>query len=273
MAFVCPVCARPLCLEGRVYRCVGGHAFDLAAAGYVNLFLTQTSSAKRHGDDKRMIRARKEFLDTGAYACLSGPLVEKSLALLPEKGTFLDAGCGEGHYTAILADKLAESQKEATLLGVDLSKEAVICAAKRKRKIAFAVASVYHLPLADESVDLVWNIFSPLAEEEYLRVLKKGGHLLRAYPLEEHLMGLKEQVYEQVYENKPEEKALAGLRLMETTEIRSALQLEGNEQIMALFSMTPYYYKTSASDQQKLAGLQRLNTPIAFGLSLYRKEG
>ena len=42
-------------------------------------------------------------------------------------------------------------------------------------------------------------------------------------------------------------------------------------EIAALFAMTPYYYKTSVQDQEKIAGAETLTTPIAFGISVYRK--
>ena len=35
--------------------------------------------------------------------------------------------------------------------------------------------------------------------------------------------------------------------------------------------MTPYYYKTSREDQDKLLSLSQLETPIAFGIFLYEK--
>ena len=269
---ICPVCLLPLAAEEKRFVCEKGHSFDRAAAGYVNLFLNQGSSAKRHGDDKAMIRARTAFLSTGAYAPLSDKLVAASLPLLEEGSLFADAGCGEGHYTALLADALAKEGKNARLVGVDLSKEAVSAAAKRKKEITFAVASVFHLPFAAESVRLLWNIFAPLAEEEYLRVLEKGGYLLRVFPLAEHLMGLKAAVYEKTYENAPKEPACEGMRLLWREELRFDLSLKKSEEIMALFSMTPYYYKTSAADQEKLARLTSLTTPVAFGIELYQKD-
>ena len=35
--------------------------------------------------------------------------------------------------------------------------------------------------------------------------------------------------------------------------------------------MTPYYYKTGAKDQQKLAGLASLSVTTEFALILYQK--
>ena len=270
--FICPVCRSPLQQEEKRYRCPKGHMFDRASSGYVNLAMNQSSSAKRHGDDKRMIRARTEFLSTGAYRCLSDKLVDLSSALLADGESFLDAGCGEGHYTALLAQRLSEEKKQCTLMGIDVSKEALTAAEKRRAGLLLAVASVFHLPVEDGSVSLVWNVFAPAAGEEYARVLRPGGHLIRVFPLEEHLMGLKERIYETVYPNQPKEPEFEGLTLLETHFLRETLTLHSASEIAALFAMTPYYYKTSAADQEKIVGAETLTTPIAFGISVYRKQ-
>ncbi len=269
--FVCPVCRAPLQAEEKRFVCPKGHMFDRAASGYVNLAMDQSSSAKRHGDDKRMIRARTEFLSGGAYRCLSDALLDVSEPLLADGETFLDAGCGEGHYISLLAGRLREKGKRCALLGVDVSKEALTAAAKRKEEITLAVASVFHMPVADESVSLLWNVFAPIAPEEYARVLRRGGHLVRVFPLEEHLMGLKEQIYDTVYPNRPQEPEIEGLEKLTTHYLREQLTLTKPEEIAALFAMTPYYYKTSAADQEKVARLSSLTTPLAFGISVYRK--
>ena len=270
--FICPVCHAPLRQEEKRFVCPKGHMFDRAASGYVNLAMDQSSSAKRHGDDKRMIRARTEFLSGGAYRCLSDALVEVSAPLLRDGEAFLDAGCGEGHYTALLAERLRAEGKRCTLMGVDVSKEALTAAAKRKEDLLLAVASVFHMPVADESVSLLWNVFAPMAPEEYGRVLRGGGHLVRVFPLEEHLMGLKEQIYDTVYANRPQEPEIDGLEKLTTHYLREELTLNSQEEIAALFAMTPYYYKTSAADQEKVARLASLTTPLAFGISVYRKK-
>lgn len=270
--FVCPVCRAPLRPEEKRFLCPAGHMFDRAASGYVNLAMNQASSAKRHGDDKRMIRARTEFLSGGSYHSLSDSLVELSAPLLADGEAFLDAGCGEGHYTALLAQRLREDGKNCTLMGIDVSKEALTAAAKRREGLLLAVASVFHLPVADNSISLLWNVFAPIAGEEYARVLRPGGHLLRVFPLEEHLMGLKEQIYETVYPNRPQEPEIEGLEKLTTHYLRQTLTLSSSEEIAALFAMTPYYYKTSAADQEKLAQVPSLTTPIAFGISVYQKR-
>mgnify|MGYP003307226941 CR=1 FL=1 len=97
--FVCPVCGKYLSEEEKLYRCENGHCFDKSKFGYVNLLQSQKSSAKRHGDDRLMVRARREFLDSGYYGFLRESLCGVCGKYLPDGGDFLDAGCGEGYYT------------------------------------------------------------------------------------------------------------------------------------------------------------------------------
>ena len=43
--------------------------------------------------------------------------------------------------------------------------------------------------------------------------------------------------------------------------------------IQALFSMTPYYWRTSESDRSKLMNVDSLVTELDFDIYIYRKEG
>ena len=74
--FICPVCKENLTELEKLYRCENGHCFDKSKFGYVNLLQSQKSSAKRHGDDRMMVRARRDFLDKGYFKALADKLCE-----------------------------------------------------------------------------------------------------------------------------------------------------------------------------------------------------
>jgi 23S rRNA (guanine745-N1)-methyltransferase len=59
--------------------------------------------------------------------------------------------------------------------------------------------------------------------------------------------------------------------LCERITVRDEIVVEGKEQIANLFSMTPYYWRTSQEDKRKLEALDRLCTEIEFDFSVYRK--
>ena len=63
--FTCPICGQPLCAEEDRYVCSGGHSFDRAREGYVNLLPANRQHSKAPGDDKEMAAARSRFLEGG----------------------------------------------------------------------------------------------------------------------------------------------------------------------------------------------------------------
>lgn len=268
--FICPVCKEHLIKRDKSLVCENNHSYDLSKYGYVNLMRSQKSSKKRHGDDKLMLHARHDFLEKGRYK----PLLNAITAIVREKAnnsnskiTILDVGCGEGYYTANIHSSLPDTD----IYGIDISKNALIFAAKRDRDLSLAVASCAEIPIADKSCDVILNIFSPTNRVEFARILKDNGILIKAIPLEMHLFGLKKSIYSEPYKNKVDDKNLDGFTADKFEEIKYTLTLDKNEDIVSLFKMTPYYYKTSREDQAKLNRLTHLETEIEFGITTYRK--
>lgn len=268
-ALICPVCGGPLGEEPARFACPAGHSFDRARSGYVNLL--RSSGQGRHGDDRLMVRARREFLDRGYYDPLSELICGVVTEAAPDRCTVVDAGCGEGKYTLDVSRALEAAGKTAGIIGVDISKDALSYAAKRLPGAVFAVASSAHLPLRGESADVVLNIFSPLAAEEFARVLRPGGTLLRVFPLERHLWELKALIYERPYENPPTPPEVPGFTMTGARELRYVIHLQSAEDVMRLFRMTPYYYKTGRADQQKAAAAESLDVTLEFGVTVYRR--
>lgn len=263
---ICPVCGGNLEILEKNCICPNRHSFDIARSGYVNLLLSKHMGKTIHGDNKLMVQARRNFLDKGFYAPLKDKLCEKAEEYF-RGGVILDAGCGEGYYT----ESVAEQIREAEIIGVDISKTAADYSAKRCKKVRFAAASVFHLPIADKSCDMLITLFAPYSGEEFLRVLKKDGIMIMAIPSENHLWELKKAVYDTPYKNQVKPYELEGFRLLENVRISSWILLETKEEIQSLFSMTPYYYRTGKAQQDRLAALERLETQIDFELLIYRK--
>ena len=182
----------------------------------------------------------------------------------------LDAGCGEGYYTSAMAESLEQENLQASILGVDISKIALNIASKRTKSVQFGVASVFDIPVEDESCDIVTELFAPYCGEEFYRVLKKDGVLLLVIPSQEHLYELKQAVYDKPYKNDVKDYQLKGFELERKTEVFSKIDIDNQEDIKNLFMMTPYYYKTSKEDTARLMKLEKLQTKIQFEILCYR---
>lgn len=266
--FLCPVCGEPLSDDAKTRTCPNGHCFDRSAqGGYVNLLKTNRRGSVTPGDNADMCRARTAFLEKGYYGVLRDTLVD----LVPQFGAkiLLDAGCGEGYYTAAMARALRESDPEAKILGVDISKAALRHAAKHCPEGEFAVASLFELPVPDHSVDMVTHLFAPMCEKEFRRVLTDGGVLITVRPGAEHLWGLKEVLYEEPYQNDEEETELEGFQFMSRIFAESEIHVRSNADIRALYQMTPYAWRTKQEAAEKLQDMELLTTKIAFLIDMY----
>ena len=263
-ALRCPVCGGPLLLTGRSLRCPKAHSFDLAKEGYAYLLPMQKKHTADPGDGKAMVRARRAFLSAGHYAPLMATLAEVC-ATLPHDH-IVDAGCGEGSYAQYLYETLGAPQ----IVGCDLSKETVRLASKLLPGAAFCVGGSFCAPVRDGWADLLLNIFSPMAEAEFARMLRPGGHLVYAVPTARHLFGLKEVLYERPYENEVRQTEYDGFTFVRAVESEAVLTLEG-QAVQDLFAMTPYYWNTPANGAARLAACGSLTTEIGFRFLVYQK--
>ena len=264
----CPVCKSDMYMsdDKRSAFCKGikKHCFDFSSDGYLSF--PQSSG----GDSKAAVAARKSFLEKDYYLPAAIGICDTVKKYIVGDATIIDAGCGEGYYTSKLSD-LAD-----VTLGFDLSKFACAAAAKSakragKQGLLYSTASVFELPVKDSSADAVVNIFAPCAEEEYSRILRDGGYLFVVGAGKDHLMGLKRAMYENIYENGERADLPKNMTFVEKQTVRFEIEVCGKDDIAALFSMTPYYWRTSEADKEKLASLDTLKTEIEFEISVYKK--
>ena len=271
--FRCPLCASPLTRTEKTYTCPKGHSFDRSREGYVHLLPANQKHAKDPGDDKEMAAARNRFLSGGWYAPLREALCDLALRDTADLSApaLLDSGCGEGYYTQGLFQTLAQAGRAPELAGVDISKFALRRAAKRVKEGEFAVASVYHLPVADSRADLLTNVFSPLCPEEFARVMRPGGYFYYVVPSAKHLWEMKEVLYARPYENAVRREDYPGFRWLEALPLRFSIRLDSPQDIMALFGMTPYAWKTPKDGVERLSALETLDVQIGFDIHVYRR--
>jgi len=265
MSFLsCPICQTELTEQESCFQCANRHSFDIAKEGYVNLLVGEKG---QHGDNKLMLQARRLFLENGFYSDLKDTVCHALCEYSSPDAVLVDEGCGEGYYT----EGMAKVLPAARVFGFDISREAVRLAAKRKCG-SFFVGSTYKVPLQDACADTVTLLFSPFCREEILRILKKNGIFIMAVPSADHLFELKEVLYEKPYRNQVQDSKIDGFTLLAYRHTHNTITLNSKEEIAALFSMTPYYYKTPRQGHEKLEKLERLTTTTSFEVFVYRKN-
>ena len=187
LAFACPICQEDLTLVETSLKCDHRHSFDLAKFGYVNL-APQAKQAKDY--DKTSFQNRQVILEAGFYQHILDELLDL-LQALPEEQTILDVACGEGYY----ARKIQEEFPNKEIYAFDLSKDSIQLAAKSDQSLAvkWFVGDLAHLPVQDQSMDVLLDIFSPANYHEFQRVLKKEGLIIKVIPTENHLKEIRQK--------------------------------------------------------------------------------
>ncbi len=272
--YICPICKNKLLLSGKSYICHNNHTFDISKEGYVNLAHCTKGVKSTSGDSPEMCLDRRAFLERGFYEPAALSIASAVKKHLPDTthGTIIDAGCGEGYYLRVIREELPDT---FNYFGIDLAKEGIKLAAKKEKgydgqKISFSVAGIFDLPFEDNSADVIMSVFAPIADKEFLRVLKDDALLIVLCPAEKHLFGLKEKAYETASENLQKIPEYDGFTLIDTQRITYDISVP-SELIPALFGMTPYYWKSSKETQSAVNFLTTLDTPCDFLLKVYRK--
>lgn len=264
MELICPICNLPLVFEGKSCRCGRGHSFDVARQGYVNLLPVQQKRSLHPGDTREQVLSRRAFLESGAYL----PIVEAvTKAARDAAGPVLDVGCGEGYYAVRVAQAMG-----AELTGLDISKEAVRCAAAKYKNARWICGTAAHLPIADACVGVLMSMFALTMPGEFRRVLKPDGLFIQVLAAQDHLMGLKSIIYPEILlKEKDSVPELPGFALVSSTPVRFSFTAEG-EQIRNLLSMTPHFWRISAEGAKRLRQTEILTDTASCVVNVYRVE-
>ena len=266
MNLLCPICGLKLNSEGKRYVCPNNHSFDMARQGYVHLLPVQQKHSRNPGDTREQVLSRREFLEAGYYAPIARTLIDTAREL-GISGQILDVGCGEGYYSSRLADAL-----DAPLTGLDISKEAVRCAAAKYKGKQWLCATASHIPVEDGSVSLLTSLFALTLPEEFHRVLKEGGYYFQVLAAEDHLLGLKQIIYDKInHKEKDTVPELPGFSLVKSVPIRFTFTVEG-QQVQNLFSMTPHVFRIGKEGAERLKNTQTLTDTAGCVLNVYRRD-
>lgn len=286
----CPLCKSPLKTHQddalnsplKTWSCDNNHTFDKAKQGYVNLLPVQNKRSKMPGDDAEMVAARATFFAEKPYQALVvklsnviSDMVLRNPACPPESPVMVyDSGCGEAYYIDELSKLLLDpvvthNSTNYSFAGHDISKAAVIAAAKRNKDKQLVVASTINIPVLHQSQDVILQVFAPACASEYARVLRSNGIVITVDPGAKHLFELKELVYENPQLHEENAANLSSFEIAERHQLNFCVALSSPEVRFALLQMTPFYWKTNAQ-QRALIKRELLQVTADFTITVWQ---
>ncbi|QEM83020.1 putative RNA methyltransferase [Halomonas binhaiensis] len=263
-ALACPLDGDPLHRRDGAWCCEAGHGFDIARQGYVHLLPVQRKRSRDPGDSKEMVAARRRFLEAGHYQPIAQAVAQAVLKEAPADRALhcLDAGSGEGYYLRELEGAAGDDQKLA-LLGVDISKWAVLAAAKSQKAATWVVGTNAQLPVQTCSLERVLCMFGFPVYTEFARVLKPGGELLQVDAGADHLRELREVIYPTIKSPRNEDNSVPeGFTRTSCERLSYTIDLAHAAQIADLLAMTPHLHRANAEGRARAAALESLTVSV-----------
>ncbi len=187
--FRCPVCHQNFqSVVQNQLICKEKHHYDLSRKGTV-YFLTHSIASAY---DQEMLLHRRNMIRTGLYQ----EMITKTVTRLKqfqkkEYPRLIDVGCGEGSFLKMVETAGIFGKK----VGFDLSKDGIEMATMQDTSAFWCVADLTDLPFQNQSTDIVLNIFSPSSYQEFHRVLKKDGYVVKIVPESDYLQELRAIFY------------------------------------------------------------------------------
>jgi len=285
----CPLDSLPLVKghDGKQFNCAAGHGFDIAKQGHVNLLSVQDKRSKDPGDSKEMVLARQRFLNDGIYKAVSDKLnaiIHEDIIARHSNARYnvLDAGCGEGYYldrfmhSLGAEDGLRGQESACAAIGMDISKHAVVSAAKRnKQDITWVVGTNRKPPVMRSSLDCIICMFGYPIYEAFATALKPGGIIILVESGMDHLVELREIVYDDVRKQPPPvitAAEIAGFTLQESYSYCGKSGGLNKQQINDLLIMTPHFFKAKPEKRALAAQLETLNVTIDVSFRVLRRS-
>lgn len=273
---ICPFCKSTLALSSeKTYSCENRHTFDVAKQGYINLLPVNQKKSKAPGDNEMMITARRNFLELGFYDPLIESitnLVSSELSFKTEEIIAFDAGCGEGYYSENALNSLPGLTTD--IYGTDISKYAVKNAARKYKTNFYFVSSVYNLPIADASTDIILSVFSPMKAEEFKRILSVDGYVIVVTPAPNHLREMAELIYDtfKPHTVNAEEKMTSEFELVLNKRTTFTIDIKNGADLLSLLKMTPYYWSTGIERLENITNKSELSVTCDFNIDIFKQK-
>ncbi|MBT00273.1 MAG: rRNA (guanine-N1)-methyltransferase [Oceanospirillaceae bacterium] len=278
MNFACPVCHGPLLVseDQTCLRCELGHSFDRARQGYWNLLLPQRKRSRDPGDSAEMIQARRRFLDAGYYWLIAEQVGQLLIDRLGQDSSprILDLACGEGYYTAQIEEALNGAGLTPELIGLDISKPAIRAACKRSLQVDWLVATGADIPVPAGSLDVITLMFSRIMAQPMARALRPGGFLIVVWPGAEHLIELREAIYDQVRKRElsPAEALSPWFEPLHEVKLSFDFEVSSADGLSDLLAMTPHGQRIRAQAREALLERGQLDCHADIRIGIFQRS-
>ncbi|MGR3741502.1 putative RNA methyltransferase [Companilactobacillus sp. DQM5] len=262
--FRCPICFEDLFISSsdNSLKCSNNHTFDISKRGSVQL----VNKFIKSDYDAKLFQSRFKMMTAGLF----NPIFNALSANIDNNEFVVDAGSGEGSALIELSKK-----KSITGLGLDLSSQGIQFSTRglSEDQLLFAVSNLANIPLKDSSVDTIINLLSPASYDEFKRVLKPGGRILKVIPNAKYLTEIRQFVSkksENISESYDNSKVLMNLeknfRSINVENIDYNFELSNKELKENMFSMTPLTWNLDEKIRQEFVNSDIRNVTVNLQL-------
>ncbi|MDO4814855.1 MAG: methyltransferase domain-containing protein [Gemella sp.] len=237
--YSCPKCRKTAKINDKSLKCVENHSYDFSKKGYIHLI----NNYKDSKYDEKLFEARNYVFSNGFYnhilEGISGVIKDLQVQ------TILDLGCGEGYYIK----ELKESYPETYFYGLDNAKSAIEYAMKHDKVNPYMLANLANIPFADKTVDVILNILSPANYDEFARVLKDEGIIIKLIPSSNYLKEIRNVLEIKDYSNQETIDQLEKFTNIEKRSLVSKTFELTKEDARNFLRMTPLSFSKEITNQ------------------------
>lgn len=257
--FRCPICHQSMeVIDFKSIICPNNHTFDFAKQGYINMY---TQHIQQQYSNTLFEARRKLIMESNLYSNIHEIISEKITKHMDyiEQAIVLDAGSGEGSHLHKIINE-PQNHKMLTGIGLDISKEGILMAAKNYAEPTWLVGDLANIPLADQTIHVLLNILSPANYQEFKRILAPEGLIIKIIPRANYLQELRTEILaedKRDYSNKQTEDLFKEqFHLLEQFSFTQFKKLEQDE-LENLTQMSPLTWR--ANEKQLKTFLKKAN--------------
>lgn len=255
--FACPLCGKQMKVSESGIVCEGNHCYDISKKGYINF--VQRKSIKIYSAE--LFKHRRLLYSSGFY----NEVIETMNLLVTRhiyhhsECTIVDAGCGEGTFLTKLCNQISGNK-----IGFDISKDAILQASRSSKDILWLVADLVNIPLKDNCVDVLFNIFTPANYQSFHRILKGDGIMVKVIPGIEYLKEFRDAVGTKIKNHRDDEQVIRYLsrymKIVEKKKVYYKVSVS-MEQLRSWIKMTPMMANISV-DEEILSSINQVTIDV-----------